>query len=393
MECGAYLAFGMPIAMLGAGWPDARHTYDRPSSALGLVALAYGLGRLATSPSGQAILRRWSIGAATAGLLAILAVTNVLAALTGSFALLVGAFAMVGLVSGALDSLGNRYQTVVQKVGQAGLMFGAYGIGATLGPALVALTSWTTAYLAAAVVAGGAALLAASPAVGWPHDIESPATAAVRATRADRRDRPPIPTGPLVVSLLCIGLYVSLEVSAGSWTASYFEEHRGASAQWAGLAVSGFWGGVTLSRLVMGRYPGGPHRIMAVGATAVAAAYISVPFLPLPLAMGAVLVAGGAGAVMFPTLVATTTERVGAAAAARVTGYQLLAANLVATGISAAIGVIVARTNDGAPIWVLIAVSVVALPLLFSSINLRQPTTEPVTAPLPAGPRRAMTDP
>jgi hypothetical protein len=132
---------------------------------------------------------------------------------------------------------------------------------------------------------------------------------------------------------------------------------------------------------------------MAVGATAVAAAYISVPFLPLPLAMGAVLVAGGAGAVMFPTLVATTTERVGAAAAARVTGYQLLAANVVATGISAAIGVIVARTNDGAPIWVLIAVSVVALPLLFSSINLRQPTTEPVTAPLPAGPRRAMTDP
>ncbi len=140
-ECVAYAAFGVPIAMLGAGWPEARHTFDRPSSALGLVATAYGLGRLASSPSGQAVLRRLRIGPATGTLLGVLAVAELVAALTGSFVVLVGAFAVVGLASGGLDSLGNRYQTVVRQVRNAGLMFGAYGVGATVGPAVVALTT------------------------------------------------------------------------------------------------------------------------------------------------------------------------------------------------------------------------------------------------------------
>ena len=378
-ECAAYAAFGMPIAVLGAGWPDARSRFDRPSSALGVLAMAYGLGRLATSPTGQALLRRWRIGVATSGLLVALALVQLVVALTGSFPVLVVAVVAVGLLSGSLDSLGNRYQTVVRRVRHAGLMFGAYGIGATVGPALVALTSWRVAYLVAAAVSVAAAAVAASPAVAWPVGIETPADAPERVRRADRAGQPPVPFGPLVISLLCFALYCALEVATGAWTSSYFEEHRGASTRWAGLAVSGFWAGVTLSRLAMARITAPPHRILAVGAPAVAVAYLAVPFLPTPLAMGAIVLAGAALAVMLPTLVVTTTERVGAAATGRVTGYQLLAANLGGTGFSAGIGVVVARTNDGAPIWVLIAVAVVALPLLLRSLTLHPP--DPAPAP------------
>lgn len=376
-ECAAYAAFGMPIAVLGAGWPEARERFDRPSSALGVLAMAYGLGRLAASPTGQSLLRRWRIGVATGGLLAALAGVQVLVALTSSFPVLVVAVTVVGLASGALDSLGNRYQTVVRRVRHAGLMFGAYGIGATVGPALVALTSWRAAYLTAAAVAAIAAAVATSGAVAWPVGIESPGDAAPRVRRAQRADRPTVPAGPLVISLLCFALYCALEVATGAWTSSYFEEHRGASARGAGLAVSGFWAGVTLSRLAMARISAPPHRILAVGAPAVALAYLAVPFAPTPVAIGAVVLAGAALAVMLPTLVVTTTERVGAAATGRVTGYQLLAANLGGTGFSAGIGVVVARTNDGAPIWVLIAVAVAALPLLHRSLTLHPPATPP----------------
>ncbi len=231
--------------------------------------------------------------------------------------------------------------------------------------------------MAAAVLSTLAAVVVVSPAVAWPGGIESPADAPPAATRAERRDRPPVPPGPLVVSLLCFALYCSLEVATGNWAASYFEEHRGTSGQWAGLAVSGFWAGVTLSRLVMGRLPGGPHRILGVGAMAVAASYAVVPFVPTPVAIGAVVLAGAALAVMLPTLVVTTTERVGVAATGRVTGYQLLAANVGGTGVSAGIGLIVSRTNDGAPIWVLIAVALVALPVLVRSLSLHPPTVTP----------------
>ncbi|HEX2576314.1 MAG TPA: hypothetical protein VHK88_08190, partial [Aquihabitans sp.] len=181
--CASYLAFGMPIAMLGAGWPEVRHDLGRPSSALGLVATAYGLGRLSTSTSGQALLRRWAIGPATTGLLAVLALASLVVAVGRSFPVLVGAFALIGMVSGGLDALGSRYQTVVRVVRNAGLMFGAYGVGATIGPAVVAVTTWTTAYLAATAVAVAAAVVAGSPTVAWPAGIEAPgAREAIPAT-------------------------------------------------------------------------------------------------------------------------------------------------------------------------------------------------------------------
>src|SRR5690606_39009121 len=124
----------MPVAMLGAGWPEARQLVDRPSGALGLVAAVYGLGRLATSATAQVILRRWTIRRASTCLALVLAAACLVVGLGRSYPLLVASFAVVGVVSGALDSLGARYQTVVQRVRDAGLMFGSYGVGATIGP-------------------------------------------------------------------------------------------------------------------------------------------------------------------------------------------------------------------------------------------------------------------
>ncbi|CAN5493846.1 hypothetical protein BH10ACT1_BH10ACT1_34980 [soil metagenome] len=389
MECATYLAFGMPVAMLGAGWPEARHTFDRPSSALGLVAAVYGFGRLATSATALPLLKRWTIRASTTGLLVALAFVDLLVGLGQWFPLLVAAFVVVGMVSGALDSLGNRYQTVVRLVRNAGLMFGAYGIGATIGPALVATTTWTTGYVAAAVVALGAAALSGSRSVAWPDEIESPASSATKGADAlatmpfvepggtpvaGPAPRVAIPRGPLVLSLLCFLVYCALEVTTGNWTTSYLEEHRGASSQLAGLAVSGFWGGVTLGRLVMGRIPAHPHRLLTAGAVTVAVAYATVPFLPTAGAMAAIVVAGAALAVMLPTLVVTTAERVGVAATGRVAGWQILAANVGGTVFSGGMGFLVARTNDGAPIWVLITLAIVGLPVLNRALAAHPPS-------------------
>ncbi|MCU1369454.1 MAG: Arabinose efflux permease family protein, partial [Ilumatobacteraceae bacterium] len=157
MECVIFLSFGAPIAMLGAGWPEARHLFSQSDGALGVAAGAYGFGRLATATSALPILRRWHIRPANAVLGATLAASCAVVAATRSFPVLVAAFLAIGLLSGCLDALGNRFQTVVRSVGSAGLMFGSFGVGATLGPVLVAVTGWTPAYLVAATVAAAAA--------------------------------------------------------------------------------------------------------------------------------------------------------------------------------------------------------------------------------------------
>lgn len=380
-QCVTYASFGMPIAMLGAGWPEGRALYDRPTSAMGLLAMAYGLGRLATSASGRWVLRRWAIGPATRLLLVGLAGALVVVATSTSFPVLVAVVAIVGVVSGALDSLGHRYQATVRQVRQAGVVFGAYGVGATVGPALIALTSWRVAFLVAACISAAAAAVAGARTVAWPEGIARPEEVSRPAVEAhEGTGTPSVPVGVLVRSLLVFALYCTLEVAAGAWAAAYLE-HRGAGARWAGLALGGFWAGMTLCRLALVRVRAEPRRILVGGSIGVAVAFGVVPLLPAHAAGVALVLAGFALAVMTPTLVATTSERVGTTAAGRVSGYQLLAANVAATGFTSGLGLVVGWVGDGAPGWALAAVALVALPVLLGSVTRRGATVAPAVEP------------
>ncbi|WP_426574864.1 MFS transporter [Aquihabitans sp. McL0605] len=369
VECTVFLAFGAPIGMLGAGWPEARHLFHSSTGSLGLVAGAYGLGRLVTATSALPILRRWHVREATAVLATVLALSGVAVALTRSFAVLVAVFAVIGLVSGCLDALGNRYQTVVRNVGSAGLMFGAFGVGATLGPILVAIAGWTPAFLASAGVAAVAALLAVPRAVRWPAAIDE-----AEPPHGDH-SRIQVPRWVVALSLSLFGIYCGMEVTTGNWGASYLEGHRGVSGSAAAWSMSGFWAGMTLGRLGLGLVtgPGRPFsaRQVLVGSGVLATVvYVGIPLAPVPVAIGLISVAGLALAAMFPTLMSTTADRVGVGAAGRVMGWQLLSANVMELGLSAVVGIWVSLTGPGAPAIALAVMSIIGLPLLVKSASL-----------------------
>lgn len=369
VECAIFLSFGAPIGMLGAGWPEARALFDRSTGSLGVVAAGYGLGRLVTATSALPILRRWHIRTATVALAACLAAAGAVVALTRTFAVLVVAFTIIGLVSGCLDALGNRFQTVVRSVGSAGLMFGAFGVGATLGPVLVAAVGWTPAFGVTAGVAVVAAVLAAPRAVRWPDALD--------------RGEPPhgehsrihVPGWVVALSLSLFGIYCGMEVTTGNWGASYLEGHRGVEGATAALAMSGFWAGMTLGRLGLGLVsgPGRPlsARQVLVGSGVLAlVVYVAIPFAPVPVAVGLFTVAGLSLAAMFPTLMSTTADRVGVAATGRVMGWQLLSANVVELGLSAVVGIGVTRSGPAAPAVALAVMSIIGLPLLVRSTSL-----------------------
>lgn len=369
MECLVFLSFGAPIGMLGAGWPEARHLFGRSPSSLGIVAAGYGLGRLVTATSALPILRRWHIRGATAALAACLGATGLVVALNRSFAVLVVAFTVIGLVSGCLDALGNRFQTVVRNVGSAGLMFGSFGVGATLGPMLVATAGWTVAFAVAAGASLTAAVLALPTTVRWPAELDQ-----AEPPHGDHA-RIQVPGWVVALSLSLFGIYCGMEVTTGNWGASYLEGHRGVGGSASALAMSGFWAGMTLGRLGLGLISGPGRRldarqVLVASGVLATVVYVAIPFAPVPVAIGLITVAGFSLAAMFPTLMSTTADRVGVAATGRVMGWQLLSANVVELGLSAVVGIAVARTGPGAPAVALAVMSVIGLPLLVKSTSL-----------------------
>jgi len=384
VECLIFLSFGAPIGMLGAGWPDARHLFGQSSGALAWATGGYGLGRLVTATSALPILRRWHIRRANTCLGAALAASGAIVAVTRSFPVLVVAFTAIGLASGCLDALGNRFQTVVRSVGSAGLMFGSFGVGATLGPLLVGEVGWTPAFLAAAALATAATASTARRGVRWPEALQT-----AEPPHGDH-SRLQVPRWVVALSLSLFAVYCGIEVTTGNWGATYLEGNRDVAGSTAAWAMSGFWAGMTLGRLGLGLVTGpgrplSPRRVLIGSGVLATVVYVSIPFAPTPVAIGLFAVAGVSLAAMFPTLISTTADRVGVAATGRVMGWSLLSANLFELVLSAIVGITVNQVGTGASAAILAVLSVVGFPLLVRSTGLHAAdSTRPMAAREPS---------
>ena len=374
VACLVYLAFGMPVAMLGVAWPTLRDELGRADGDLGVLVLAYGLGRLVTSASSGPLLARLPYGTACALTLVGLAAGEAWVATEPQWVALIVAFGLIGVLSGMLDSLGARFLAVSGSVSRAGLAAGSYGVGATVGPVIIAVTDSVVAgFLSGAVVALVAAVAVHAPALTWP--------AALRLVRAAPGDAgggsaevislARLLTAPAVlVSLGLFAAFVSIEVTTGGWLATVLEDARGVDDRLAGLSVGAFWGGITIGRLLLGRFDL-PDRALLLGVGVLVISFTGLAVVPAPFVLPLALAAGVALAPQFPTLLAHTGNRVGEEAAGRVSGWQLIAANVAATSLAALTGVIVAATGPAAPLAVLVAVSVAGGVLLVLAPRVR----------------------
>ena len=369
VQCLVYLSFAAPIGLYGAAWPAARHEFGQTAGALGVVITAYSIGRTSTSASALVVLRRIPIGMATAICCLVLATADVVVAVGRSFPVLVAAVGVVGLVSGVLDSLGSRFQTVVRDVGRSGLVLGAYGVGATLAPGLTAVTSWTTGNLVAAGAAVAAAIAAVGGAVAWPEGLEGVSETS-RGPDPDRAHRVPIRRAALLVSLGLAATCVGIEAMTGNWMATVLEDHRGASARHVGLAMSGFWAGVTVGRLALSRLHVPPRRLLVVASTATLVTVVLLGVVPVGVALVGLTVVGLSVGPLFPTVVSTTADRVGVPAAGRVSGWQLLSGNGSLIVMTALLGLAVSVWGEGLPYLVVLGLAAGAAILCRIAVRL-----------------------
>ncbi|HEX6257697.1 MAG TPA: MFS transporter [Euzebyales bacterium] len=367
-----FLAIALPLGMLGVVWPDARLELGRSLGSLGVVTSTYGLVRLLTATSGRPIARRVGMGRAFVAGLVGLAASGAALALAPTWSLFLAATVALAFTGGVVDSLVALYLSTRGDVADAGLVHGMFGVGASVGPLVVAtLPGWRSA-LGAAVVATIAAMAVAVQArTSWPAPAGGQSRVVPRQASPPRR-RVAVSVGVFVAA-------VAVEVTLGQWSYAWLTEARGVTAAAAALAVSAFWGGSTAVRLVMSR-----PRIAALierwglaSSGVVAAAVLStlavLPALPDPVAVLAFGIMGVALAPVVPTLFAKTSARVGAAGAERIAGWQLLAFNVGAVGLTALTGVLVDGIGAGVVVPVVTTVLVTfTLPLLRAADRLHR---------------------
>jgi fucose permease len=240
------------------------------------------------------------------------------------------------------------------------MLHGSYGIGTTIGPLVI-----TAALLAGSWRPGYAVLFAVELVMvgGWwlaGRRLEARAvedkpmgeapTQAVAAERVPAGSAAPeraLSRSRLVVTvalgLVVFMVYTGFEVSAGQWEPSFDRGplHMGTGP--TGLATFGYWGALTLARFALAapRRPLSQAGIVRWGCIVALGGAVLVWWRPSSVvALLGLVVIGGALAGIFPALVALTPSRVGEEMARHVIGWQIGAAGIGGSAISAAFGAI-----------------------------------------------------
>jgi fucose permease len=251
------------------------------------------------------------------------------------FAVLVAMQLIGGFGAGMLDSvLNTQIARLPDATTPLNRLHAFFGVGALIGPALAAWQldlglHWTATWLTIAVLLVpllvGAVVLTPARSVAADEHGGELAPSLLRATLAHRA---------VWIAGVFLLIYVGAEVSIGNWGPSLLAEDRGQNVLIAGLAVSGYWLGLTVGRFTLSplatRLGYGP--IGLTNACLAGTALGTVVAWAVPGAIGA-----GVGLVLvgfffgpfFPTMVAVMP--------------QLIRAGLMPT----AIGVVVAMAAIG----------------------------------------------
>jgi fucose permease len=377
----AFVSIGFPDAVLGVAWPEMRQTFDRSLADVGFILVSSGTGYFLSGIfAGRAI--------ETLGVGRLLAISTSLVALglfgyaaTPSLWPLLACAVCIGLGSGAIDTGLNFYAAEHFSVTVMNWLHAFFGIGAMLGPFIVASVfaaggSWRVGYVIVASAIAAMAVVFFQTMGRWGNGAHHEEKVTARAPIGQVLRSPVVWMQILIFHVMC-----GIEAAAGLWTATLMIERFGASKGEAGLWAGLFWGAMAIGRLVLAPLSGDldPRRLVQLGTLGVlAGALLMIPDRKLVFQAG-ILLFGLAMAPLFPTLMSLTPRRLGSAVALHAIGFQVSAATLGIVTLPWIAGFIAERTDFVAiPIAMAIgAAIVVALEMrLRARADRRRPIDE-----------------
>ena len=250
----AFLLIGANDGALGVLLPSIIAHYGVSKATASLIFPAGSAGYLVAALNSGLLLERLGRRAfLSLGAGAFLA--GVAVALTAPpFPLLLPAFLLIGFGLAIIDAGLNAYVAALPR--SAGLLnnlHAFYGVGALIGPlvasAVLATTRhWNVTYLVWSIAAA-LTLLGFRLAFGPPERVTRPRMAGKSPNPLTLALRVPL----VWLAAVFLFVYVGIEVSLGSWSYTLLTEGRHLPPFAASWMVSGYWLGLTLGRVALGR--------------------------------------------------------------------------------------------------------------------------------------------
>lgn len=314
----AFILIGANDGAVGILLPSVIAHYGIDKATVGLLFAASTLGYLIAAFTSGLLLerlgRRSLLVLGTGGMMLGAAIFSAMPPFVALFPVLF----CIGFGVAILDAGLNAYIAgLPRSTGLLNYLHAFYGVGALLGP-IVASTilalalGWNTTYLVW-VAAGGVVL------VGFLRLFQNDGKAPARNGSSSQAPGEgnilfvTLRTKLVWLAALFLLAYVGAEVSLGTWSYSLLTEDRHGAALLSGWTVSGYWMGLTVGRIVLGRIAerAGAARLIQWCLVGVAAGVALVWAAPnLGIAAVGLWLTGFSLGPIFPSTIAVISERV-----------------------------------------------------------------------------------
>ncbi len=310
----AFVVIGANDGATGVLLPSLQADYRVDKATIGLIFLAATGGYLSAAFSSGPLVEKLGIRRfLLLGTLLFILGAGTLSLHVPFLGLLV-VLLLLGFGVGILDAGLNSYIAALpNNSGPLNYLHACYGAGALIGPlvasgVLAASLGWPVVYGIWAVV--GVVLLLGL-ALRFPRPVAPPAHE--HAEQGGNVLAGALRLWPVWIAAAFLLAYVGAEVTLGSWSYSLLTEQRHVDPLPAGWMVSGYWLGLTLGRIILGKLSArvGPRRLITGCIGGVAAGLVLIWVGPGALAAAAGLVLTGfALGPIFPTTIAVMPELV-----------------------------------------------------------------------------------
>jgi len=376
----AFISLGLPDGLIGVAWPSMRRSFGLPLDALGSLFVSTTAGYVTSSFLSGAILRYMRLGALLALSCAATALAMIVYSVAGHWAIVVAFGVLAGLGAGAIDSALNTFAAHSYSARTVNLLHAFYGLGTTIGPALMtavllANAGWQRGYLIVGIAQLVLAIGFTASRRLWPAESGDADSHGARASLIET-----LRLRATVLSAVVFILYCGLEASSGAWLYTLLQEGHDISTASAGAAVSVFWASLMAARVLFGlvQVSGPVDRWLAACMITCLLAAIGFSFVSHPVAgIAASAVIGFACGPIFPWLIAATPQRLGARHGANAIGVQIASAAIGLTLAPTLVGVLGERYGATAIPWGLVMLAALLL-LAFGALARCPKSTQAV---------------
>ena len=248
----AFIALGLPDALLGSGWNQVRSDLGVSLSSLGLMTVLVYIATTLSTFNAPRLIRLLKTKRMTFISILFTGVSLILMSQVTEFYQLLFFAIPLGMGAGAIDVSLNHYLSMHYEAKHMNYLHSFYGIGVTLGPSIMAYQlkahSWRGAYLIVGGILVFIALLIWASFPLWHKESK----AEVEDSHKSFKVRDILKTKGALESILIFLFYVHLESLAGVWIASYFYIEKGVSISLAAVFTTVYYLVFTVGRLTAG---------------------------------------------------------------------------------------------------------------------------------------------